>query len=151
MIALRPLRESELEAASQLCLRSKAHWGYDADFMRRCEAELTLAAAHLTESEIVAAIDGDRLVGIAQVAQAVDGCFLEKLFVDPGAMNLGTGRRLFEWAVDCARGIGATQIVVEADPDAVPFYRKMGCKSAGSVPSASIPDRQLPRLVFDLG
>lgn len=151
MIALRPLRESELETASQLCLRSKAHWGYDADFMRRCEAELTLAAAHLTESEIVAAIDGDRLVGIAQVAQAVDGCFLEKLFVDPGAMNLGTGRRLFEWAVDCARGIGATQIVVEADPDAVPFYRKMGCKSAGSVPSGSIPDRQLPRLVFDLG
>ena len=40
--SLRPARIEDLEALSALCLRSKAHWGYDAAFMAAWGQELTL-------------------------------------------------------------------------------------------------------------
>ena len=40
--------------------------------------------------------------------------------------------------------------VVEADPGAVPFYLRMGCRVIGSVASGSIPGRILPLLAMDI-
>jgi hypothetical protein len=37
---IRPARGDEAAAITALGLRSKAHWGYDDDFMARCAAEL---------------------------------------------------------------------------------------------------------------
>ncbi|MBX7482483.1 GNAT family N-acetyltransferase [Qipengyuania qiaonensis] len=150
-LALRPLREEELDQASRLCLRSKAYWGHDAQFLSRCEAELILTRNDLRRGDVIAATGGDLLLGIAQIGYDGEKCFLEKLFVDPEAMGVGTGRKLFEWAVTTAREKGVAELIVEADPGAVTFYLKMGCKRAGSVPSGSIPGRTLPRLVFDMG
>jgi hypothetical protein len=39
---------------------------------------------------------------------------------------------------------------IEADPDAVRFYQRMGARLAGSAASGSIPGRTLPRLILDL-
>ena len=91
------------------------------------------------------------MAGVAQVSHDDDGCFLEKLFVDPGFMERGIGRALFRWSRLVAAGFGAREMIVEADPDAVPFYRAMGCTPAGTAQSGSIPNRILPRLVCRLG
>ena len=150
MIELRPIREDELAVASALCLRSKAHWGYDDDFMRKCADELTLSSRDLANSEIVVAVSGPRLLGVAQITTADDVCHLEKLFVAPEAMGQNVGRRLFEWASARAIACDATKMIIEADPDAVPFYERMGCRESGTVASGSIPGRSLPRLVLPL-
>jgi len=42
-ITIRPALTSEADALSRLCFRSKAHWGYDADFMAKSRASLTVA------------------------------------------------------------------------------------------------------------
>lgn len=42
------------------------------------------------------------------------------------------------------------QLTVDADPDAAPFYRRMGARDDGQAASGSIPGRLLPRLVFDV-
>ena len=42
MLALRPARPEEAPALTELCLRSKAVWGYDAAFMQACRRELTM-------------------------------------------------------------------------------------------------------------
>ena len=42
MIQLRDARHDELPGLSELCLRSKAVWGYDDAFMTACRTELTL-------------------------------------------------------------------------------------------------------------
>lgn len=159
MITLRPPRPDELAAVSRLCLRSKAHWGYDAQFMSACAAELTVSEEDLRRDKIVVAVDGDVLVGVAHVAEdngAEDNgaeengiSFLEKLFVEPSHMGKGVGRRLFEWSRGAARALGASQMIVEADPDAVSFYVAMKCRPAGMVASGSIPGRMLPRLMCD--
>lgn len=143
----RPLRPDELGAAHALCLRSKAHWGYDAAFMQACREELRVTATDLEEDEL-AVIDGPAgLAGLVQVS--VDGtqADLEKLFIAPEHMGQGIGRRLYGWALEAARARGAQELVIDADPDAAAFYRRMGAVPAGMAPSASIEGRMLPRLV----
>ncbi len=40
MAGVRPARSGEAVSLTALCLRSKAHWGYDAAFMRLCVPSL---------------------------------------------------------------------------------------------------------------
>lgn len=150
MLILRAARVDELEALTALCLRSKAVWGYDEAFMAACRTELTLTALDLNESDVQVAERDGVLIGLAQIS--VDGtqADLEKLFVEPAVLRSGAGRALFEWAAAAAREHGAATLIIDADPDAAPFYRRMGARDDGVAPSGSIPGRMLPRLVFDL-
>jgi len=150
LASLRPGRESDLVALSALCFRSKAVWGYDAAFMEACRAELTLASCDLHDSSIQVAEIGGLIVGVVQVSMSGATASLEKLFVSPDAMRSGAGRRLFEWSVEAARERGARTLVIDSDPGAADFYRRMGARDAGRAPSGSIPGRWLPRLEFDL-
>jgi GNAT superfamily N-acetyltransferase len=150
MLTLRPPRVDEAVALTELCLRSKAVWGYDAAFMAACRGELTLTPAIIASSCLMVAEDDHSVVGVAQVA--VDGptAALDKLFVEPGRRRSGAGRTLFAWAREAARHAGARVMVIEADPGAAGFYRRMGAVDDGTVPSGSIPGRVLPRLVVTL-
>ena len=49
-----------------------------------------------------------------------------------------------------ARDLGAATLAIESDPDARPFYERVGAVVTGSVPSGSIPGRRLPLLTLDL-
>ncbi|MDU8943499.1 GNAT family N-acetyltransferase [Ovoidimarina sediminis] len=150
MSGIRAARESDLEALSALCLRSKAVWGYDEAFMAACVKELTLRPEELTTTRI-AMIDGPQgPVGVVQIRGEGAVADLLKLFVDPAAMGAGHGRRLFDWAVEAARVMGAGRMTIEADPDAAPFYRSMGAVDVGEAPSGSIPGRVLPLLELTL-
>jgi GNAT superfamily N-acetyltransferase len=148
MLTLRAPRIDELAQASELCLRSKAHWDYPDDFLAACTSELTLTQVDLDTTEVILAIRDGKMVGVAQIGMDDGECYLEKLFVDPNDMGAGTGKALFEWSKDIAAGLGAAEMVVEADPDAVGFYERMGCTHAGETASGSIPGRKIPRLTF---
>jgi GNAT superfamily N-acetyltransferase len=87
---------------------------------------------------------------VAQVKVVDTEAHLLKLFVDPTALRHGVGTILFGWAAEVARDMGARRVFIEADPDAAPFYRRMGARDAGLAPSGSIAGRMLPRLVFEL-
>lgn len=143
---LRPANPSEADALTDLCLRSKAVWGYDAAFMAACRVELTLTAHDFERSRIQVAVADGRIVGMAQLT--VDGATAEidKLFVEPTLLRSGAGRLLFGWCIEAARAAGATEITVVGDPGAAAFYRRMGMKDDGMEPSGSIPGRMLPRL-----
>ncbi|WP_108811280.1 GNAT family N-acetyltransferase [Sphingorhabdus sp. Alg231-15] len=149
-LILRSLGSTELSAASELCLRSKAYWGYDEAFMASCREELTLTEADLTDDKVIAAEDRSGLAGIAQVSNGPTGCYLEKLFIDTDRIGQGIGKQLYDWSLATARDLGAKILIVEADPDAAPFYERMGCKRDGQAESGSVPDRILPRYVHIL-
>ena len=142
---LRPPRASDLPALNEMILRSKAHWGYDDDFMAACEAELKLHTADIAATSIQCAFEGDEPVGVAQLSSEDGELHLEKLFVAPGQMGKGIGRALMDWVVSTARIAGCCPIIIEADPDAAPFYEHIGADRAGEAPSGSIPGRMLPR------
>jgi GNAT superfamily N-acetyltransferase len=140
----------ELPALSELCMRSKAVWGYDAAFMAACRAELSFGPGDLATSHIALAARDGNVVGVAQVRMAGSDADLAKLFVEPAELRGGVGRALFAWAVDTARAMGAQRMIIEADPGAVPFYRHLGARDVGVAPSGSIAGRTLPKLALEL-
>ena len=99
---------AELPALSELCLRSKAVWGYDAAFMAACRAELTLHPNDLLSSRIVVAERAGAILGVAQVKLIGQEADLTKLFVEPSALRGGIGKVLFVWAADAARDPGGS-------------------------------------------
>jgi GNAT superfamily N-acetyltransferase len=119
-ITLRPARPGEAAPLTELCLRSKAHWGYDAAFMAACREELTVSE-EVAGSPLVqlATVDG-KLAAMAEIVRDENSWHLEKLFVDPPFMRLGLGRRLFGWSVRTAAEHGATSLEIAADPAPLP-------------------------------
>ena len=140
----------ECDALTALCLRSKAHWGYDAAFMKACMPVLTVTPGLLKAHTWQVATQGPDLLGVASVRPIGSTACLEKLFVEPGKMRNGTGGALMQWAISQARLSGAECITIEADPQAVAFYARFGARKIGEVPSDAIAGRVLPLLEIRL-
>ncbi|KIC50200.1 hypothetical protein RA29_09920 [Tateyamaria sp. ANG-S1] len=146
---MRPARLDELEALTGLMHRSKAHWGYDEDFMAAARAVLQLSAQDVESKQLVV-FDADGPQGLCKLVVDGGGAEINKLFVAPEGMGKGVGRALVQWAIETAHAGGATRIEIEADPGAVPFYQRMGAHEIGRVPSEAIADRMLPLMQIDL-
>ena len=149
-IHLRRARAEEAAALGELCLRSKAVWGYDAAFLEACREELLPAAEAIVQGYVAVAEVGGRVAGMVEISVENGSASLEKLFVEPEFLGNGIGARLMAWASAEAESRGAREIVIESDPGAADFYRRFGARDAGIAPSVSIPGRTLPRLVLDL-
>ena len=152
MIEVRPARPEEAEALTRLCLRSKAHWGYDAAFMERCAATLRVTPAMIEEGRVLVAASGGEAVGVASFA-AIEpaGSFdLDLLFVEPSAIGMGVGRLLFAAVVEQLEARDATRMTILADPYAAPFYERLGARRIGDAPSDAVPGRSLPLFEFRL-
>lgn len=151
MAGVRPARAGEAKSLTALCLRSKAHWGYDADFMRLCMPSLTVKEESIAEGRVLVAIDADgRTIGTVSVGRDGDDAELALMFVDPAAIGGGTGRTLFEAAVTLARGLGYRRMTILADVNAAPFYERMRARFLRNEPSDAIPGRVLPFYEYDL-
>lgn len=155
MLTLRPALASEADELTELCLRSKAAWGYDASFMAACRAELTMTPERIQASHVqVAELDG-KIAGVARLCFGNGGAELAALFVEPDVRRAGIGRALFDWAVAECRAHTVTTMTMEADPGAAPFYRRMGARESAqclrdrsrgaSFPNLSLPSRSAGR------
>jgi GNAT superfamily N-acetyltransferase len=144
---IRAARVEEIGFLEALAFRSKAHWGYSDEFMESCRDELTLDASDL-EQGIVFVLESDgEIVAFYALEPLADALVeLGLLFVEPGRMGRGHGRRLLEHARAEARRRGFRRIVIQSDPNAAPFYESCGAQTVGVKPSASIEGRMLPLL-----
>ena len=149
-LTIRAPRLDELTCLSDLCFRSKAVWGYDDAFMAACRSELSFEPRDLQLTPIAVAERDGKPIGVAQIKIVDNEADLLKLFVEPGALRGGIGQALFAWATDMARQLGAKRMTIDADPDAAPFYRKMGAHDIGQAPSGSVQGRMLPKLAVNL-
>ena len=153
MIRIRPARAGEAADLSALCMRSKAHWGYDEDFLRRCEAELTITPERIARGRVLVAEDGNgELLGIAAAEPlGADGTFdLALLFIEPKAVRQRVGEQLFAAIAARIAREGAKHLRIEADPFAAGFYEKLGARRIGDVPSTTLAGRMLPLFEFAL-
>ncbi|MFK7939034.1 MAG: GNAT family N-acetyltransferase [Roseovarius sp.] len=147
--SLRPATDDDCTALTALATRSKAHWGYDAAFMQACQDELAVTPDQINDHMIVAVQQG-RITGFACLEWRHGQTELGAMYVDPDVIGSGVGRCLFEWCVDHARAAGATALLIDADPNAEPFYVRLGATRIGVSPSESIPGRMLPQLTYPL-
>jgi ribosomal protein S18 acetylase RimI-like enzyme len=135
---------------TDLALRAKAVWGYDAGFMAACRAELTVDPDSIRRHPTRLIEAGGRVLGFYQLR--LDGARAEVLmiFVAPEVLGAGLGRRLWGHLEDTARAAGAACLEVDSDPHAEGFYRAMGKHRVGEAPSGSIAGRMLPHLAKEL-
>ena len=151
MPAIRAARVGEAAKLTALCARSKAHWGYDAEFMRLSASALAVDEADIKAGRVLVAADvEDRPLGMAVALGKGETVDLDALFVDPPAIGSGAGRTLFVAALDLARGLGARRMTILADPNAAAFYERMGARFLRNAPSDAIPGRTLPIYEYDL-
>ncbi|MCX5380683.1 GNAT family N-acetyltransferase [Streptomyces sp. NBC_00091] len=149
--AARAGEAGEAGALTALVMRSKAHWGYDADFLAACAPQLCVREGELAARRVVVAENArGELLGVASLEDlegleglegleedeedgprgpaAGDGPWarLGLLFVEPSAIGLGIGRLLYRDAVRRAAALGFRRLLIEADPHAAGFYQAMG-------------------------
>lgn len=146
-VLIRPARATEADVLTDLALRSKAHWGYDAAFLHACRDELTVAANEVARRRATVADRDGRVLGFTTLEGEPPAGVLGMMFVEPRAIGQGIGRLLFEHTIAAGRDLGFTRLTIDADPNAEPFYRAMGAVRTGSVPSGSIAGRVLPQMV----
>lgn len=136
---------------SALALRSKGHWGYSAEFLEACRAELTWSAEECGTGRMwVAATDDEEIVGFSLIEGQPPSGELSALFVDPSAIGMGCGKLLLQHTLRDASARGFTRLTLDADPEAESFYAHFGAVKIGSSPSGSVPGRVLPRMSFSL-
>jgi GNAT superfamily N-acetyltransferase len=149
-VNVRAARAAERPALSELAFRSKAYWGYDDAFMAACREELQVAPADIAAGRVVVLERDGVVAGFATVTGDPPDAELEAMFVEPAAIRGGVGTALLGAATGLARDLGCTRLLIEADPNAVPFYERQGAVRIGERPSASIPGRALPLLALGL-
>lgn len=149
-LTFRPARPQEAEFLSNLAYASKASWGYSVEFMAACREDLTLSGAVIGEGLTTVCEQDGRVVGFFRLANTAEGPFLTDLFVAPTSRGGGVGQALWQHATGQARSLGWPFLLLDSDPHAEGFYRRMGGRKVGEVPSAVFPGRMLPRMRFDL-
>jgi N-acetylglutamate synthase-like GNAT family acetyltransferase len=148
---IRPARVHEAPLLSDLALRSKAYWGYSAEFIEQCREELSYSEQQLRAEHIrFFVIESlQRVAGFYALKRlSATEVELEAMFVEPAFIGQGFGRLLIDHAKSVASAMGAKRLVIQSDPYAEHFYIAAGGVVIGTRESASIPGRFLPTLAI---
>ncbi len=150
-IRLRPARPDEADALSELCVKSKAVWGYDEDFLQAVTPHLRVTPEAITQGRAtVAESDEGEVLGVCQIDPGSDHGSLDLLFISPTAIGKGVGSLLFEHAKDLLRARGETVMTILSDPYAEQAYLHMGARRTAMRPSDVFKGRKLPWLEVEL-
>lgn len=154
VLRIRLAREGEAAALTELATRSKAHWGYDAEFMARARPDLEINPAWISDNRVLVAEDAGGLAGVAGLERTGPASFdVTVFFVDPDCIGTGIGRSLFTALAGHARGRCAPgdpdpHLTILSDPNAEPFYRRLGARRIGE--QIAVTGRTLPLLSYAL-
>jgi ribosomal protein S18 acetylase RimI-like enzyme len=147
---IRPASEAEAPLLSSIALRAKAHWNYPSEALERWRSELTVSPKDVRAKPTFVAVVDAEIAGFCSLRPAPSSWELDHLWVLPGFMHRGIGRALLSHALDVAASSGATEITIDADPNAEAFYLKCGAIRQGVVaaPIPGQPERVRPQLAF---
>jgi len=135
---------SEARALTALAIRSKAHWGYDAAFMERAALDLEMTPELIEGAAVFVAESGTDVLGFYVLASADGVPMLRDLWVDPAAIGMGVGARLWAHMLEQARRLGYRTVRIQSEPNAEGFYVKMGARRVGFAESTVVKGRMLP-------
>lgn len=130
-IHIRRAHPADANALTVIAISAKRHWGYPERWIEIWRPQLTFSPQYFEENESWAAVMNGAPVAFYTLQEQQGNAWLENLWVLPEWMGRGIGKRLFLHAVDMARQRGYTLLQLEADPNAVGFYEKMGMRRVG--------------------
>jgi len=124
-------RPEQANALTQIALAAKAHWGYPARWMEIWKPQLTFSPEYLEESESWVAEVDTRPIAFYTLQERAGTAWIENLWVSPEYIGKGVGKGLFLHAVELSRQRGYKLLRLEADPNAIGFYERMGMHKIG--------------------
>lgn len=136
---------------SDISYRSKAFWGYDIVQLEAWKADLTLTPAYIAQHCVFKLLADGQVVGYyALLLPPEDSTItLDNLFLLPEYIGQGYGQVLMRHSIATAQAMPVTRMVLDADPNAERFYRKLGFRVYGRLPTA-VADRFLPQMELGL-
>jgi GNAT superfamily N-acetyltransferase len=142
---------AECERLTELAIRSKAHWGYDASFMAAARADLEVRPDRLPGFEVYLLEADDAIIGFYSLLPVSESVIeMDALFVDPEYIGKSYGRMLWMHAVERARALRFGRMILTADPFAEKFYVRCGMTRTGERESSVERGRKLPLLEFPI-
>ncbi|MBW4473332.1 MAG: GNAT family N-acetyltransferase [Stenomitos rutilans HA7619-LM2] len=135
---------------TELLLRSKAHWGYDADFIQRCRNVFAILPEWIAKDTFFVLQKKTQIIGFYSLQQQDLTVELTDLFIEPSVLGHGYGKLLWHHAIETVRSFGVSTLLIKSDPNAAGFYEAMGAKQIGETPSVINAGRMLPLLEFKL-
>jgi GNAT superfamily N-acetyltransferase len=152
-LGFRRARADEAALLTGIALAGKQYWGYPAEWMALWRHDLVVTAQYIRREPVQVAERDGAVIGFTGLSTGEDGRYLEHLWLRPECIGRGFGRALFGEAVRMAREEGVTGLRIKADPNAEPFYLKMGAVRTGreiyQLPGAI--RREVPLLVYRVG
>ena len=144
MISIRRALPEEAATLSRIALAAKSHWGYPERWIEIWKPQFTFSPEYFEENESwVAEING-MPIAFYTLLEKEGNAWIENLWVSPELIGKGVGKELFSHALELSRQRNYKIVRLEADPNAVGFYKKMGMKKIGE--RASEVDGQ-PRIL----
>jgi N-acetylglutamate synthase-like GNAT family acetyltransferase len=142
--------ESEAPVLSALAMRAKSHWGYSTETLERWRSELAISPTDVRERPTFVAMVGAEVAGFYSLRPSSSSWELDNLWVLPEFMHQGIGHALLSHALATAAGGGASEVIVDADPNAESFYLQCGAVRRGETPApiSGDPKRVRPQLAF---
>ena len=130
-IKIRPALLEEADILSHIAFSAKAYWGYPEKWMGIWKPQLTFSSAYFIENESWVAEVDNTPVAFYTVQEKNSNAWIENLWVLPEFIGQGIGRELFLHALSRSCLKGHLILQLEADPNALGFYEKMGMYKVG--------------------
>ena len=127
-VLIRPGSVDEGARLKEIAIASKGFWGYEPERVREWADRGDFSPARLSELSLFVAEAEGRVIGWASLIPSGKTAWLEDLWIEPDWIAKGVGSRLFRHAAEHARRSGATTMELEAEPNALGFYDKMGAR-----------------------
>ncbi|WP_241300118.1 GNAT family N-acetyltransferase [Burkholderia stabilis] len=144
---VRAARTADADELTKLARLSKAHWGYPEDWLDLWRSDLTISPETIEGAIGYVAESAGTIIGFwVRASSDSDQPTPGWLFVHPDHMGRGVARALWE---EIRREAAAREIrsfVIEADPNALPFYLTLGAEKIGTKESSVVPGRFFPIL-----
>jgi GNAT superfamily N-acetyltransferase len=149
VITFRRGSQDDAEELTSLTIASKAHWGYDQDFMERARPSLTVTRDYLEANDCWVAEEDGAAIGWFSLVEMPEALLLDNFFLLPDHIGSGVGRQMWRQALTRAAATGAARLTLEADPNSAGFYERMGARRTGTV-TAQSTGRELPVYEMEL-
>jgi ribosomal protein S18 acetylase RimI-like enzyme len=130
-IIIRRAVPEEANILSQIAFAAKAYWGYPERWLEIWKPQLTFDAGFFVRNESWVAEVEEKPVAFHTLIEKGGNAWIENLWVLPMWMGKGVGKQMFLHAVARSREAGYVSLQLEADPNAVGFYEKMGMRKIG--------------------
>jgi ribosomal protein S18 acetylase RimI-like enzyme len=131
MMVIRRAVPNEASTLTKIALAAKAHWGYPERWIEIWKPQLTFSPDYFEANESWVAEMHHVPIGFYTLQEKDGSAWIEDLWVHPEWIGKGVGKQLFEHALASARARGFKSLRLEADPNAIGFYERMGMSRVG--------------------